>query len=70
LTKLSDDAPVENARAVLALLGYLDFSDESPGEEGNYGLYLILEWLRRLLAYTDHMDELAIPLSAAAKKSS
>lgn len=67
-TLLSDDVPVENARAVLRMLGFLDIKDECLGEEGAYGLYLILEWIRRSLAYTGNTGELAIPLSGEIEK--
>ncbi|MBL1259822.1 MAG: hypothetical protein COB33_004720 [Thiotrichaceae bacterium] len=60
---LSEDIPTENARAVLALLTYIDLSESTLGVEGNHGLILVLEWLRRSLAYTGQGDELAIPVS-------
>lgn len=68
-TLLSDDVPVENARAVLRMLGFIDLSDECLGEEGAYGLYLILEWLRRSLAYTGNTSKLAIPLTSEIEKA-
>jgi len=42
-TLLSDDVPVENAHAVLAILSFLDLKDECIDKEGAYGLYLLLE---------------------------
>lgn len=61
---LSDDSPADNARAVLALLSHINLADSVLGEEGNHGLFLVHEWLRRSLAYTGHKNELAIPLSS------
>ena len=61
---LSDDIPVDNARAVLALLTHINLADSVLGDEGNHGLFLVHEWLRRSLAYTGHENELTIPLSS------
>ena len=60
---LHDDIPVENARAVLAMLTRINLSDAAFDEEGNYGLVLVLEWIRRSLAYSGHENVPAIPLS-------
>jgi len=62
---LSHDLPVDNVRAVLALLTHLDLSESTLGSEGNHGLVLVHEWLRRSMAYSGHENELTIPISNA-----
>jgi len=65
---LSDDVPSDNVRAVLAFLATIDVSDCALGDEGNLGLHLVHEWLRRSLAYTGPIDELAIPIFSSEDK--
>ena len=62
---LNDDVTIENVRAVLALLSALDASDCALGGEGNMGLHLIHEWLRRSLAYTGQTHQIAISRSSS-----
>ncbi|MCF6258948.1 MAG: hypothetical protein L3J98_02110 [Gammaproteobacteria bacterium] len=49
---LSEDIPVDNIRAVLTLLTYIDLSDICLGDEGSYGLFLVHEWLRCSVTYS------------------
>jgi len=59
---INDDMVIDNIRAVLALLGTLDVSDCALGEEGNSGLYIANEWMRRSLLFSGRECGLAIPL--------
>ncbi len=55
---LSNDTQADGVHAVLALLTHFDLSNSTLGNDGNYGLILIHEWLRRSTAYSDHKNML------------
>ncbi len=57
---ISDDFYLDNARAVLALLTFIDVDHHDMCSEGNQGLNMMHEWLKRSSVYSDQPPEHAI----------